>query len=140
MLFYYMNEIQIYLNKNEKDLKKDWYYQKNGYSWITEKTVSHILVGKPFIPIHYETIRFYEEQLQKYGYSLNEYPLQYENIEDILPELAEIISDDKRWFELRDELKAWVGELREKLIDLIHNNNSYLDIVIDKKLDNQILL
>ena len=82
----------------------------------------------------------YEEQLQKYGYSLNHYPLQYENIEDILPELSEIISDDKRWFKLRDELKTWVEELREKLIDLIHNNNSYLDIVIDKKLDNQILL
>lgn len=126
--------------QERRGFKEDWYYQKNGYSWITEKTVSHILVGKPFIPIHYETIRFYEEQLQNYGYNLNPYPLQYENIDDILPELAEIISDDKRWFKLRDELKIWVEEVREKLIDLIHNNNSYLDIVIDKKLDNQILL
>ena len=41
-----------------------------GKSFITEKTISHIFANKPFIPMTYSTIEFYEKILIENGYSV----------------------------------------------------------------------
>ena len=101
-----------------------------GNNFITEKSISHILVGKPFIPFYKETIDFYNRWLVEYGKKVVEFPLEYECILDKMDYLDELTQDEHRWNEFVKKLKVYVNNLRTQLIELIHENNSYLDYVI----------
>ena len=102
---------------------------------LTEKTISHILVGKPFIPQHYDTIEFLNNILKQYNSKIVEYPLEkYDTVYDVIPFLDDITRDDKKWKVFTDKLKLYVENLRTELVKLCSNNNSYLDFLIKKQL------
>ena len=111
-------------------------YKSNFKSWIpgreymTEKSISHILAGKPFIPYYRETIDFYDSQLKKYNKSVVKFPIEYSNILDKIDWLDEITKDDSLWKPFLNSLTEYVLNLRKGLIEIIHENNSYLDYVI----------
>lgn len=98
-----------------------------GKSYITEKSVSHILASKPFIPLSYATIEFYENILKQYGYDVIEYPLKYKDLIDIIEDLNTQISDDLKWNSLKLELTNWISHVRTCLFDIVNTNNSLLD-------------
>ena len=99
-------------------------------SFITEKSVSHILAKKPFIPVYYKTIQFYDSILIKYGYDTIRYPIEYYFINDVIDEINEIASNDK-WEFFRNELQRWVDNTHECIIDILNNNNDYLNKLIN---------
>ena len=103
---------------------------KHGLSNITEKSVSHILANKPFIPTSYNTIVFYDSILTTNGYPLVDYPLKYESLEDIIDNINEIANDDIRWNELVVGLKKWVDNTRNGILHLIDNKNDFLEILL----------
>lgn len=104
-----------------------------GQNYITEKTVSHILMGKPFIPFYRTTIDFYDKWLSHYGKKTVEFPLEYDFILDKLDYIDKLTKNEIEWNKFLMKLKIYVENLREQLIELIHENNSYLDYVISKK-------
>ena len=104
-----------------------------GQNYITEKSVSHILMGKPFIPFYRTTIDFYDKWLSYYGKKTVEFPLEYDFILDKLDYIDNLTKNEVEWNEFLTKLKRYVENLREQLIELIHENNSYLDYVISKK-------
>jgi len=110
--------------------KKRWAHVGNNY--ITEKSISHILVGKPFIPFYRTTIDFYDRWLKEYGKKTVEFPLEYDFILEKLDYLDLITKDEIKWKEFLSKLNSYVSNLRTQLIELIHENNSYLDFVISK--------
>ena len=99
----------------------------------TEKSISHILVGKPFIPFYKETIDFYNKWLTTYGKKVIEFPLEYDCILDKMDYIDNLTYDEHKWNEFVEKLKIYVNNLRTQLIELIHENNSYLDYVISDK-------
>ena len=101
-----------------------------GKSYMTEKSISHILVGKPFIPYHRETIDFYDSYLKKYNKPTIKFPIEYSNILDKLDWLDTITKNDNLWQPFLESLTEYVLNLRKGLIEIIHENNSYLDYVI----------
>jgi len=104
---------------------------------INEKSISHILAGKPFIPCRYNTIQYYEDMCRKYGLEYEEYPLQYyDYIFDIMDTLDEIIKNDEKYEVFLSKLKRYVLKMRENYIEIIHNNNDVLDLLINKN-DNK---
>ena len=103
---------------------------KVGNNFITEKSISHILVGKPFIPFYKETIDFYNKWLTTYGKKVIEFPLEYDCILDKMDYIDKLTYDEHKWNEFVEKLKIYVNNLRTQLIELIHENNSYLDYVI----------
>lgn len=105
---------------------KSW---KPGKEYMTEKSISHILAGKPFIPYYKETIDFYDSQLKKYNKSVVKFPIEYSNILDKIDWLDEITKDDSLWKPFLSSLTEYVLNLRKGLIEIIHENNSYLDYV-----------
>lgn len=100
---------------------------------ITEKSVSHILLGKPFIPINKEVIEYYDIYLKKYNKPIVEFPIDYKkgDLFQYLEYLDEITKNDEMWNEFKDKLTKYVLNLRTHLIDIIHENNSYLDYVVN---------
>jgi hypothetical protein len=104
-----------------------------GNNFITEKSISHILVGKPFIPFYKETIDFYNKWLTTYGKKVIEFPLEYDCILDKMDYIDNLTYDEHKWNEFVEKLKIYVNNLRTQLIELIHENNSYLDYVISDK-------
>ena len=106
---------------------KSW---KPGKEYMTEKSISHILVGKPFIPYHRETIDFYDSYLKKYGKSVVKFPIEYNNIINKMDWLDKITKDDSLWQPFLESLTEYVLNLRKGIIEIIHENNSYLDYVI----------
>ena len=112
-----------------------------GNSYMTEKSVSHILANKPFIPLSYATIKFYEDILQKYGYEKIEYPLKYNILTDIIVELNDIANNEYEWTKLKDKLIEWISHLRASILDIVNYNNSFLDKLndLDIKTENTLL-
>lgn len=104
-----------------------------GNNYITEKSVSHILVGKPFIPFYKETIDFYDEWLGYYNKPIIKFPLEYEVISEKLDYIDSLVRNELEWNFFVEELKKYVLNLRTHLIDIIHENNSYLDFIISKE-------
>lgn len=105
---------------------------KIGNNYITEKSISHILVGKPFIPFYRTTIDFYDEWLKKYNKPTLEFPLEYNFVLDKLDYIDEITKDEIKWKEFLNKLTLYVQNLRKQLIEIIHENNSYFDYIITK--------
>jgi len=119
-------------------------YKSNFKSWIpgkeymTEKSISHILAGKPFIPYYKETIDFYDSQLKKYNKSVVKFPIEYDNIINKIDWLDKITKDDSLWQPFLKSLTEYVLNLRKGIIEIIHENNSYLDYVVtNTKLDSK---
>lgn len=108
-------------------------YERSIGKSINEKILSHILVGKPFIPTHSVVLNFYNEFLENYGYDVIEYPLKFEKITDILGELNSYLNDDLLWNGLVNELTEYVNNLRKTIFEILENNNGYLDFIISKK-------
>ena len=104
----------------------------SGDNYITEKSISHILVGKPFIPFYRTTIDFYDKWLKNYNKPTLEFPLEYDFVLDKLGYIDEITKDEIKWKEFLDKLTLYVQNLRKQLIEIIHENNSYFDYIITK--------
>jgi len=101
-----------------------------GENFITEKSISHILVGKPFIPYYYDTILFYDKWLKYYGKKTVEFPLKYDFILHKLDYIDTLTKNPTEWNSFLDKLEKYVLNLRTQIVELIHENNSYLDYVI----------
>lgn len=98
-----------------------------GLSYITEKSISHILANKPFIPLTFVTIEFYDKILKQYGYTPKKYPLEYQSLSDFIYELNDIIGDDDKWEILKKQLQEWITHTRTCILEIINNENSLLD-------------
>ena len=117
-----------------KDFKTNEFSYLVGQSYMTEKTISHIMVGKPFIPFHIETVNFYNNVLKKYNKPTVDFPIQYSYILEKLEWLGELTQDEERWNEFLELITKWVLNLRTGLVEIIHENNCYLDYVVNSKI------
>ena len=117
-----------------KDFKTNEFSYLVGQSYMTEKTISHIMVGKPFIPFHIETVNFYNNVLKKYNKPTVDFPIQYSYILEKLEWLGELTQDKERWNEFLELITKWVLNLRTGLVEIIHENNCYLDYVVNSKI------
>lgn len=111
-----------------------------GFSFITEKSVSHIMLEKPFIPIHYSTINFYENMCKKYNLDLPSFPLKYIELKDILCELDENINDENYYKRLLENLKNYVVVLKSNILKILKHNNDYLDFILESNFENKLNL
>tara|TARA_B110000908_G_C10246159_1_gene448932 strand:+ start:83 stop:1378 length:1296 start_codon:yes stop_codon:yes gene_type:complete len=117
-----------------KDFKTNEFSYLVGQSYMTEKTISHIMVGKPFIPFHIETVNFYNNVLKKYNKPTVDFPMQYSYILEKLEWLGELTQDEERWNEFLELITKWTLNLRTGLVEIIHENNCYLDYVVNSKI------
>lgn len=115
-------------------------YETTPNNWINEKSLSHILAAKPFIPVWKNNIEFYIRMCKKYNIELNEYPIDYNNIPDMYVYLDNITRNDIEWNKLVTKLYEFSYNLRNNIIEIIHNNNDYFDFIIDKSLTQKTLL
>lgn len=101
-----------------------------GKSFITEKSVSHILANKPFIPLSYCTIEFYNNILKENNYKVVDYPLNYNYLVDVVDELNNIANNEIQWKLFVTKLKEWNTNTRNSILDLIDNKNDFLEILL----------
>ena len=104
--------------------------KKIGTHYMTEKTVTHILAGKPFIPFHRETIEYYDSILLDNGFTPIQYPLEFDELIDVIDELDELANDEKKWIEFRDKLQKWVDVTRNSILKIVDTRNHFLDVII----------
>lgn len=104
--------------------------------YINEKSISHILAGKPFLPVCIFTIDFYNKLFSKYGLPQVELPIKYKFIHEVLTELNELTKNEKEWKIFYDKLQIVVDTLRSNYKKCIHNNNDMLLDILSK--DNDI--
>jgi len=106
-----------------------------GESYMTEKTISHIFANKPFIPISYNTIKFYESMLEKNNIETVEFPFKYSDLTkgDSIIRLNEIAKNEEEWNDFVKKLKNWNSHLRKSILDLVNYKNDLLDILIKSK-------
>ena len=102
-------------------------FENTPLNHVNEKSISHILAGKPFIPAKMSTVKYYENHFKEYGLDCKPFPFEYKYIFDILPELDRITQNEQEWINLKFKLQEWVDSLRENYIKCIHNNNGMLD-------------
>lgn len=104
-------------------------YVEDGF--ITEKLFLRILAEKPFIPTNIDAVKFYENVCKKYNQPINEYPLEYKTLDDIIDTLNECIDNNEKWQELVNNITDWVISLKKSIIKILDNNNSYLDYILN---------
>lgn len=97
---------------------------------ISEKSIAHILAGKPFIPQYYETVNFFKYKFKKYNLEVEEYPINYKEINHMMDILDEIVKDDIHFNHFCKKLQKWVDGLRNNFVNVIHNHNDMLDITL----------
>ena len=107
---------------------------------ISEKSISHILAGKPFIPQFYKTVEFLQEQFKKYNLECNEYPFHYTEITEMIDILEEIVNDSLTFTHILEKLQLWSDSLRKNFVDVIHNHNDMLDITLNTNTQKNIIL
>ena len=130
-----ISEVTILFERSPlKDFKTNKFGFLVGQSYMTEKTISHIMVGKPFIPFHIETVNFYNNVLKKYNKPTVDFPIQYLYIVEKLEWLGELTQDEDRWNEFLELITKWTLNLRTGLVEIIHENNCYLDYVVNSKI------
>ena len=103
-----------------------------GKSFITEKSVSHILANKPFIPLSYCTIEFYNNILKENNYKVVDYPLNYNYLVDVVDELNNIANNEIQWKLFITKLKEWNTNTRNAILDIINTKNSLLDVILSE--------
>ena len=101
-----------------------------GNSFMTEKSISHILCKKPFIPSYYSTIEFYNSILIKNGYDVVEFPIKYNSIIDVIEDINNIASDDLEWESFKSKLIDWVNNTYYSLKKIVDTKNDYLDTLL----------
>ena len=106
--------------------------QSTGYN-INEKSFSHILANKPFIPTSKGTYHFYNEIFKTYGYEESKPPMPDLKIYEKIDYLSELTKDEKNWGIFLQKVSESVSELREKLLDIMNTRNGYLDFLIKLK-------
>ena len=100
---------------------------------ITEKSILHILAGKPFIPQFYKTVEFFNDKFKKYDLECDEYPMNYVEIKQMIDILEEIVENTPTFNYILQKLQIWVDSLRNNFISVIHNHNDMLDITLSLK-------
>ena len=103
---------------------------KIGTHFITEKTVSHVLAGKPFIPFYYDTIWFYDTILKENGFEPKPYPLEYKKVDEILEKINTLADNESTWQPFLHELTEWVLHTRESIVKIVDTKNHFLDILL----------
>jgi len=113
-------------------------YIKIGTHCMTEKSVSHILVGKPFIPFRVDTINFYNAILRENNITPKEYPLKYTKIKSEIEYLNDLAYNQEEWDLFVSKLQDWVSHTRNSIIKILNSKNDFLDILMtsDTKLTN----
>ena len=109
--------------------------ESQGWS-INEKSFMHILANKPFVPTHAGTFKFYNEILKSYNIPTKLDKLENKTLEEKVNYLDMISNDNKKWDIFVDELQETVNYYRTELLNIMHNNNGYLDNILfnnDKK-------
>ena len=117
------------LKKSVKESDK----RKVGSSYITEKSVSHILIGKPFLPISFETIDFYQKMMEYNNKKYKNFPISYNHLSDVIEYIDEIASDDTEWKLFVEKLQDWVDVIKNNIIEIINSKNDLLEVVLNKK-------
>ena len=98
--------------------------------YVSEKSISHILAGKPFLPVFKTTIEYYRKNFEKYGLDVPIFPIEYQRITDCLDILDDITRDEGSWEYVKNQLQEWVDSLRFNYIECIHNHNGMLDDIL----------
>jgi len=110
-----------------------------GYN-INEKSFSHILANKPFVSISEGTYNFYNEIFKSYGYEVSHSPTHGLKRKDKLDFLNEITKDDIKWETFVKKLSFFIGDMRKKLLEIMHTKNGYLDYLIKRETETKSLL
>ena len=110
-----------------------------GYN-INEKSFSHILANKPFVPVSNGIYKFYNEIFKTYDLPLIETPLDDLTKNQIAIYLNEVSSDDIKWKVFYNQIQAITTQLREQLIFIMHHKNGYLDYLIASKYKKKSIL
>ena len=134
-------EVNIIPEYNPLESLEYGYFKNNkkmiGLSYITEKSISHILANKPFIPLSYNTIDFYEKMLKENNFKIIPFPFEYQDLaknkNDII-RLNNIARNDKEWRIFLEKLKEWNSHLRECIFKLVNSKNDFLDVVLKSDL------
>lgn len=103
-----------------------------GYG-INEKTFSHILANKPFIPIYKKTLNFYSEILKTYNYKIKPFPLDDLGWWKKIYYLNNVSKDDVKWNILMNEITEYVSYMRKSLFEIMNTHNGYLDNLLSKQ-------
>jgi hypothetical protein len=109
--------------------------ESQGWS-INEKSFMHILANKPFVPTHAGTFKFYNEILKSYNIPTKLDKFENKTLKEKVNYLDMISNDNKKWDIFVDELQETVNYYRTELLNIMHNNNGYLDNILfnnDKK-------
>lgn len=101
--------------------------------YINEKSISHILAGKPFLPVCIFTIDFYNKLFSKYNLPQVELPIKYKFIHEVLDELNKLTKNEKEWNLFYEKLQIVVDTLRNNYKKCIHNNNDMLSNILTKE-------
>ena len=117
------------MNLQSMDISKSE-MKKIGTHYMTEKTITHILAGKPFIPFYRETIEYYDSILLDNGFTPIHYPLEFDKLIDVIDELDELANDEDKWNEFRNKLQKWVDVTRNSILEIVNTRNHLLDVII----------
>ena len=104
----------------------------SGHS-INEKSFSHILANKPFIPTMEGTFDFYNEVFKTYGYPQIESPTKGLKRNEKLNFLNDVSSDDEKWNEFYNKVEKFINTLRNQILEIMNTRNGYLDYLIKKE-------
>lgn len=104
-------------------------YITNESGWLTEKSVLRILIGKPFIPVNYGVYSFYDNELKKYGYTTPDIEYKWSSADELIETLYYLLENEKEWNVFRNNILKWVLFVRKTLIEILENNNSFLDSI-----------
>jgi len=97
---------------------------------FSEKTISCILSGKPFLDVHYRTIKRIHKILELHNISIPEYPLpEYDDITNVFDILDNVTKDEEKWIEFKSKLIVWQEYIRNNFLKIITTKNSFLDII-----------
>ena len=69
----------------------------------------------------------------EYDKELSEFPIKYTHVLDIFDYLDKVTQNETEWKELVFKLQKYVFQLRKGIVEIMHENNSYLDYVISKE-------
>jgi len=120
--------LETYNNAKQNDIVEEM-----GTHCITEKSVSHILSGKPIIPIYYQTVEFYENILNNNNISYRKFPLTYNKLEERIFDLDKIADNEVEWKLFVQNLQNWVDDIRDGVISIVNSKNDFLEVIIKEK-------
>jgi hypothetical protein len=114
-------------------LSETWDWTSNMSSgYLSEKTYGLILAGVPFISLHPYPLEMIHKILNIREHPFYKNSLQYKNKPELFIEFIKTFMDN---FENNYKLcKEWTDDCNEKLMYLVNNTNSFLDLLQDDSL------